>query len=216
MKPALLAALKWLALRGAVRRPVHVSSGQLAKELDVTQQSGARYLLELADRGLLERRLVRGGQMVRLLQPARDLLRREFADYSLIFDAQPEITLTGVLETGLGEGGYYISRTGYTGDLGYEIWCDRGDALKVWDVLLEAGAIRFKPLVLTALAAMIGAVVILFDPIFQGLAISLLFGLASSTLLTVLVIPAIYVVLRDDGRPADGRSALSGHGPALD
>ena len=39
---------------------------------------------------------------------------------------------------------------------------------------------------------------ILFDPIFQGLAISLLFGLASSTLLTVLVIPAIYVVLRDD------------------
>ncbi len=63
-------------------------------------------------------------------------------------------------------------------------------------VLLEAGAIRFKPILLTALAAMIGAAVILADPIFQGLAISLLFGLASSTLLTVLVIPAIYVVLR--------------------
>ncbi len=70
------------------------------------------------------------------------------------------------------------------------------------DVLIAAGRIRFKPIVLTALAAMIGAAVILTDPIFQGLAISLLFGLASSTLLTVLVIPAIYVVLRDDGRPA--------------
>ena len=69
------------------------------------------------------------------------------------------------------------------------------------DVLLEAGSIRFKPILLTALAAMIGAVVILTDPIFQGLAISLLFGLASSTLLTVLVIPAIYIALRDDGRP---------------
>jgi multidrug efflux pump subunit AcrB len=69
------------------------------------------------------------------------------------------------------------------------------------DTLLEAGMIRFKPIVLTAAAAMIGASVILTDPIFQGLAISLLFGLASSTLLTVLVIPAIYVVLRDDGRP---------------
>ena len=69
------------------------------------------------------------------------------------------------------------------------------------DVLLEAGAIRFKPILLTALAAMIGAAVILSDPIFQGLAISLLFGLASSTLLTVLVIPAIYVAMRDDGRP---------------
>jgi multidrug efflux pump subunit AcrB len=68
-------------------------------------------------------------------------------------------------------------------------------------VLLEAGAIRFKPILLTALAAMIGAIVILSDPIFQGLAISLLFGLASSTLLTVLVIPAIYVVLRDDCKP---------------
>ncbi|GAA0749439.1 AcrB/AcrD/AcrF family protein [Sphingomonas sp. ABOLD] len=69
------------------------------------------------------------------------------------------------------------------------------------DTLLEAGMIRFKPIVLTAAAAMIGAAVILTDPIFQGLAISLLFGLASSTLLTVLVIPAIYVVLREDGRP---------------
>ena len=68
-------------------------------------------------------------------------------------------------------------------------------------VLLDAGAIRFKPILLTALAAMIGAIVILSDPIFQGLAISLLFGLASSTLLTVLVIPAIYVVLRDDCKP---------------
>lgn len=75
------------------------------------------------------------------------------------------------------------------------------------DVLLEAGAIRFKPILLTALAAMIGAAVILADPIFQGLAISLLFGLASSTLLTVLVIPAIYVALRDDGRPASTLSA---------
>ena len=65
-------------------------------------------------------------------------------------------------------------------------------------VLIEAGTIRFKPIVLTAAAAMIGAATILSDPIFQGLAISLLFGLASSTLLTVLVIPAIYIVLRDD------------------
>jgi len=66
------------------------------------------------------------------------------------------------------------------------------------ETLLEAGRIRVKPIALTAAAAMIGASVIITDPIFQGLAISLLFGLASSTLLTLLVIPAIYVVLRDD------------------
>ncbi|MGE3690206.1 MAG: efflux RND transporter permease subunit [Novosphingobium sp.] len=74
------------------------------------------------------------------------------------------------------------------------------------ETLIEAGMIRFKPIVLTAAAAMIGAAVILTDPIFQGLAISLLFGLASSTLLTVLVIPAIYVVLRDDERASPEQS----------
>jgi multidrug efflux pump subunit AcrB len=66
--------------------------------------------------------------------------------------------------------------------------------------LLEAGAIRFKPIFLTAAAAMIGAAFIIADPIFQGLAISLVFGLASSTALTVLAIPAVYVWLRDDHR----------------
>jgi len=76
-----------------------------------------------------------------------------------------------------------------------------GEGKTLRDVILEAGAVRFKPILLTALAAMIGAATILLDPIFQGLAISLLFGLASSTLLTVLVIPAIYVVLRDADQP---------------
>ena len=75
------------------------------------------------------------------------------------------------------------------------------------DVLLEAGAVRFKPILLTALAAMIGAAVILADPIFQGLAISLLFGLASSTALTVLVIPAIYIALRGERSPVEAKPA---------
>ncbi|MBB1090222.1 efflux RND transporter permease subunit [Rhodopseudomonas palustris] len=73
-----------------------------------------------------------------------------------------------------------------------------GESKTLREVVLRAGAVRFKPILLTALAAMIGAATILLDPIFQGLAISLLFGLASSTLLTVLVIPAIYIVLRDN------------------
>jgi multidrug efflux pump subunit AcrB len=76
-----------------------------------------------------------------------------------------------------------------------------GEGMSLRETLLEAGAVRFKPILLTAIAAMIGASVILFDPIFQGLAISLLFGLASSTALTLLVIPAIYIVARDDGVP---------------
>ena len=79
-----------------------------------------------------------------------------------------------------------------------------GEGKRLRDVVLEAGAVRFKPILLTALAAMIGAATILLDPIFQGLAISLLFGLASSTMLTVLVIPAIYIVLRETSPEAQG------------
>jgi multidrug efflux pump subunit AcrB len=72
----------------------------------------------------------------------------------------------------------------------------RGEGAVTVESLIRAGTIRFKPIFLTAVAAMIGAVVILADPIFQGLAISLLFGLMTSTALTVLVIPAIYRVFR--------------------
>ena len=74
----------------------------------------------------------------------------------------------------------------------------RARGLPLREALIQAGAIRFKPIFLTAAAAIIGAVFILADPIFQGLAISLVFGLASSTALTLLVIPAVYVFLRDD------------------
>jgi multidrug efflux pump subunit AcrB len=77
----------------------------------------------------------------------------------------------------------------------------RVDGGPLRQALLDAGSVRFKPIMLTAAAAMIGAGFIITDPIFQGLAISLVFGLASSTALTVLVIPAVYIWLRDDGKP---------------
>ena len=76
----------------------------------------------------------------------------------------------------------------------------RAEGAELRAALIEAGATRVKPIVLTAAAAMMGSAFILADPIFQGLAISLVFGLASSTALTLLVIPAIYVWLRDDQR----------------
>ena len=60
------------------------------------------------------------------------------------------------------------------------------------DAVIQAGAVRAKPIVLTGLAAMIGAFFILDDPIFSGLAVSLIFGILVSTLLTLLVIPVMY------------------------
>jgi multidrug efflux pump subunit AcrB len=58
--------------------------------------------------------------------------------------------------------------------------------------VVMAAQVRAKPIILTALAAMAGAFFILDDPIFNGLAISLIFGLFVSTLLTLVVIPVLY------------------------
>ncbi|MGZ5102747.1 MAG: efflux RND transporter permease subunit [Usitatibacter sp.] len=70
------------------------------------------------------------------------------------------------------------------------------------DAVMRAAAARAKPIALTALAAMIGAAFILDDPIFNGLAISLIFGILVSTLLTLVVIPVLYyLALRGRHRP---------------
>ena len=63
------------------------------------------------------------------------------------------------------------------------------------DAVIQAGAIRTRPILLTAAALMVGAFVIILDPIFQGLAVSLLFGVGVSTVLTLLVIPLLYYLL---------------------
>jgi multidrug efflux pump subunit AcrB len=60
------------------------------------------------------------------------------------------------------------------------------------DAVIEAAAVRAKPIALTAVAAMIGGFFIIDDPIFQGLAVSLIFGILVSTLLTLVVIPLVY------------------------
>lgn len=60
------------------------------------------------------------------------------------------------------------------------------------DAVISSAAVRAKPIVLTGLAAMMGAFFIIGDPIFKGLAISLIFGIFVSTLLTLLIIPVLY------------------------
>lgn len=72
------------------------------------------------------------------------------------------------------------------------------------DAVIQAGAIRTRPILLTAAALMVGAFVIILDPIFQGLAVSLLFGVGASTLLTLVVIPVLYyhVMERPTGAPS--------------
>jgi len=66
----------------------------------------------------------------------------------------------------------------------------------VREAVLEAGAVRFRPIALTAAAVVVGGLVMVLDPIFQGLAVSLMSGAVVATLLTMVVVPLLYWELR--------------------
>jgi multidrug efflux pump subunit AcrB len=68
----------------------------------------------------------------------------------------------------------------------------RSQGLPLEEAVVDAGAVRFRPMLLTAAAVVVGAFVILFDPIFQGLAISLMAGEVASTVLSRLAVPVLY------------------------
>ena len=74
------------------------------------------------------------------------------------------------------------------------------DGVPLKEAVIEAGAIRFRPILLTAAAVVVGAFVILFDPIFQGLAISLMFGEVAAVLLSPIAIPLLYFKLTGNAR----------------
>lgn len=70
----------------------------------------------------------------------------------------------------------------------------RAEGKSLKDAVIEAGKVRFRPILLTALAIMFGSMIMITDPVFGGLAVSLIFGTLSSTVLTLLVIPLMYYI----------------------
>jgi multidrug efflux pump subunit AcrB len=79
-----------------------------------------------------------------------------------------------------------------------ELQVRRGMPLE--EAVVEAGAVRFRPMLLTAAAVVVGSLVILFDPIFQGLALSLMAGEVAATLLSRIAVPVVYYLIARRGR----------------
>jgi len=75
------------------------------------------------------------------------------------------------------------------------------EGLPLAQAVIDAGAVRFRPMLLTALAVMVGAAVILQDPIFQGLALSLMAGEVASLLISRFAVPLFYYMAHA-GKPA--------------
>ncbi|MCC5807289.1 MAG: efflux RND transporter permease subunit [Opitutales bacterium] len=132
-----------------------------------------------------------------------------FKNYTtpLIVMAAIPFSLIGILPAHWGLGAFFTatSMIGFMAGAGIvvrnsiilvdfiELRLSHGRALR--DAVVEAGAVRFRPMLLTALAVVVTASVILADPIFQGLAISLMFGEIASLLLSRLAVPVLYYMV---------------------
>jgi multidrug efflux pump subunit AcrB len=84
----------------------------------------------------------------------------------------------------------------------------RREGMPLAEAVIDAGAVRFRPMLLTAAAVVVGASVILFDPIFQGLAISLMAGEVASTLLSRMAVPVLYYMSERGREPRRRPPAL--------
>ncbi len=85
----------------------------------------------------------------------------------------------------------------------------RAEGMPLDEAIIDAGAVRFRPILLTAAAVVVGSIVIIFDPIFQGLAIALMCGELASTSLSMITIPILYFLVQR--RAENKKKASSGH-----
>ncbi len=108
-----LRLLRILAHQGAERNPVEVTSGELGTQLEVSQQAADRYLVHLAQLGLLSRSLGARKQRLSLTAAGVELLRKEFHAYRRVFEGPARLAFSGAVASGLGEGRYYLSQPGY-------------------------------------------------------------------------------------------------------
>jgi multidrug efflux pump subunit AcrB len=92
----------------------------------------------------------------------------------------------------------------------------REQGLSLEEAVVDAGAVRFRPMLLTAAAVVVGASVILFDPIFQGLAISLMAGEVASTVLSRMAVPVLYYLSERRKQQNSGSPLLPLNQPDLE
>ena len=113
MKPYLLETLKELALLGAIKNKIEISSLELAKQIDSSQQTASRYLLELDKKEMILREMGIKKQLIKITSGGIEALREEHSQYQQIFELTDRIYFKGVIVSGLGEGRYYTEQNGY-------------------------------------------------------------------------------------------------------
>ena len=102
-----------LALINAAQKPIQVSAADFAKRLQTSPMTASRRLKELEDGGLITRMPSGRSQAVIITEKGSDTLKEQYLAYKSIFESKPILQLSGTIESGLGEGRYYLSIRGY-------------------------------------------------------------------------------------------------------
>ena len=113
MKPYLLQTMKELALLGAMRNKIEISSLELAKQLEASQQTASRYLLELDKQGMIIRELGIKKQLIQITNEGAEVLQKERLQYQQIFELTDKVHFKGKVISGMGEGRYYTEQKEY-------------------------------------------------------------------------------------------------------
>lgn len=106
-------ALKIIKERAGSRNHVSISSGELADGMCLSQQSASRVLIRLEEGGYISRTFHNRKQRIVLTDSGLDILYRELGSLSKILNLDSTISISGIVQSGLGEGRYYISRKSY-------------------------------------------------------------------------------------------------------
>jgi riboflavin kinase len=104
-----------MAEMGAHRRTAKISTEYLARKLGASQQTASRYLIELENKGWIERTITPEGCLIRITSAGMKELNKLYSTLRVLMEAAypPSVTLEGKVFTGYGEGAYYISRESY-------------------------------------------------------------------------------------------------------
>lgn len=105
--------LKELALLGAINNRVEISSLELSDQLETSQQTASRYVLELDKLGFITREMGIKKQLIQITDDGADVLKEEYIQYKHIFELPQKIRFDGHVVSGMGEGTYYLAQEGY-------------------------------------------------------------------------------------------------------
>ncbi len=121
MNSTIYETIKTLKRIAGGKNILYISSNELAREMNVSQQTASRMIIELLDEKYIDRKMESRKQKIILMEKSLDILYKELNDLYSILEINQSFEMEGTIKNGLGEGKYYISKKGYMDQFYYKL-----------------------------------------------------------------------------------------------